>query len=361
MLKKYIVSSILFLGIAGVSFAQVMLTEPEVLITSNRNSDEGWKLGQRVYISAISQRVTVNDSNPFLFFLVSGSKKIEVCKSVARDATCSFVVTQDIIDAFKDISGPLRVHACPKSLCGTSVEDISKTSVYLEKQSSIFGGKLSRLHGNDFVFTTNDGKTVQIPCHYRAEDILMKLLSEGYINQNQQSDTSTLQTVKSLVTSSDGNISGSSAFQTLETYYSGSKAYCTKPEWVQYANTSGPSNTTANVSGSQSTSGTTGGAITNPNTTTPAFTDTSKFVLQVIQQNILVRGYVEKVQGDEVYVRSHGGVWKVKLTSFTEYVSQNKTRPAVRVGDYIGARGRLYLNEDFTFNADAFRNRTLNP
>jgi hypothetical protein len=189
----------------------------------------------------------------------------------------------------------------------------------------------------------------------------MKLLSEGYINQNQQSDTSTLQTVKSLVTSSDGNISGSSAFQTLETYYSGSKAYCTKPEWVQYANTSGPSNTTANVSGSQSTSGTTGGAITNPNTTTPAFTDTSKFVLQVIQQNILVRGYVEKVQGDEVYVRSHGGVWKVKLTSFTEYVSQNKTRPAVRVGDYIGARGRLYLNEDFTFNADAFRNRTLNP
>jgi hypothetical protein len=251
MLKKYIVSSILFLGIAGVSFAQVMLTEPEVLITSNRNSDEGWKLGQRVYISAISQRVTVNDSNPFLFFLVSGSKKIEVCKSVARDATCSFVVTQDIIDAFKDISGPLRVHACPKSLCGTSVEDISKTSVYLEKQSSIFGGKLSRLHGNDFVFTTNDGKTVQIPCHYRAEDILMKLLSEGYINQNQQSDTSTLQTVKSLVTSSDGNISGSSAFQTLETYYSGSKAYCTKPEWVQYANTSGPSNTTANVSGSQ--------------------------------------------------------------------------------------------------------------
>ncbi len=104
-----------------------------------------------------------------------------------------------------------------------------------------------------------------------------------------------------------------------------------------------------------------------PVTTLPPVTDlspvadSSRLVLQVTQRNILVRGFVESVEGDKLRVRTFGGYWNVKISPSTTYVPASNGRPRISVGDFIGARGILSSTESYTFTADAFRNRTLNP
>ncbi len=96
---------------------------------------------------------------------------------------------------------------------------------------------------------------------------------------------------------------------------------------------------------------------TKPLPTTP--TDTSKYYLKVDQYSILVRGFVESVEGDILRVRTIGGVWNVSITPPTSYVSLNSKRPMIRVGDFVGIQGVISQAQDNTFTAMLFRNRTL--
>jgi len=96
---------------------------------------------------------------------------------------------------------------------------------------------------------------------------------------------------------------------------------------------------------------------TKPLPTTP--TDTSKYYLKVDQYSILVRGFVESVEGDILRVRTIGGVWNVSITPSTSYVSLNSKRPMISVGDFVGIQGVISQAQDNTFTAMLFRNRTL--
>lgn len=112
-----------------------------------------------------------------------------------------------------------------------------------------------------------------------------------------------------------------------------------------------------------------GALVTSPIVSTPlpfpvkqsSPVDTTKYIFQVTQRDILIRGYVQSVNGDVFTVKTFGSTWTVKIVANTEFVSVDGERPALRVGDYIGVRGKLTTNEDFGFIADALRNRTLYP
>ncbi len=96
-------------------------------------------------------------------------------------------------------------------------------------------------------------------------------------------------------------------------------------------------------------------------TPVPANVDASKYLLKIDQRSILVRGFIQSVNGNVLTIRTIGGVWNVTITPSTAYVSADSKRPLFSVGDYIGAQGGISTLQDYTFSPSLLRNRTLYP
>lgn len=480
MIKKILVLSFFVLfftthNIVNV-FAQNRFQEIETLkVLSLRNGYEPWSLGRTGNLSFVSQNQTINSTNPLMVYATDSTENLSFSVCYPQGGSyCQYVVTQEMIDFYKNSSGPLKIKICDRAQCGTAAS-YSIKGFYLEKNTPLLGGFLSRMHGDWYIYKKG-GLEYRSSCFFNAEDILTDLVNKGAISFNEAKDISAIEAVKKIVSLTEGNTTQVPAYGSMQTLYPNGTAYCRLPQnyvdepFPAGQSTSQSSQSRENTLSLRATSrnlatggvqlmwnlptevpssdayrvnvfevayteyDAQGGALaekfqttlspvnsyflsplkqntkytitlkgkssvgnivtvdtitdtflstvstrtTNPTnapsldikppvTTLPPVADlspvvdSSRLVLQVTQQSILVRGYVESVEGDKLRVRTFGGYWNVKISPSTTYVPSGSGRPAISVGDFVGARGVLSSSEAYTFTADAFRNRTLNP